>query len=70
MTDIIERISGFDNQFMYEYCDSLRKIVMQTKEVKSGRGKQIVVEQILKYNTDQETIDRINRSCEYYKNQD
>lgn len=70
MTDIIERISGFDNQFMYEYCESLRKIVMQTKEVKSGRGKQIVVEHIPKYNTEQETIDRIIRSCEYYKNED
>lgn len=68
MSEIIDRISGFDNQAMSDYCESLRRVILQTKEVKSGRGKAIVTNQVLKYNTEQETIDKIIRSCEHYKN--
>ena len=68
MSEIIERISGFDNQAMSDYCESLKRVILQTKEVKSGRGKTIVTNNVLKYNTEQETIDKIIRSCEHYKN--
>jgi hypothetical protein len=69
MSEIIERISGFSDQEMYEYCESLRRVILQKKEVKSGRGKSIETKQVLKYDTEQETIDRIVNSCEFYKNQ-
>jgi hypothetical protein len=69
MNEIIERMSGLDDQAMFEYCESLRRVILQTKDVKSGRGKAIETKQILKYDTEQDTIDRIINSCEYYKNQ-
>lgn len=69
MNEIIERMSGLDDQAMFEYCESLRRVILQTKDVKSGRGKAIETKQILKYDTEQYTIDRIINSCEYYKNQ-
>jgi hypothetical protein len=62
-------MSGLDDQAMFEYCESLRRVILQTKDVKSGRGKAIETKQILKYDTEQDTIDRIINSCEYYKNQ-
>ena len=68
MNEIIERLSGLDDQAMFEYCESLRRVVLQTKEVKSGRGKVIETKKVLKYDTEQETIDRIINSCEFYKN--
>jgi hypothetical protein len=69
MNEIIEKMSGLDNQAMFKYCESLRRVILQTKDVKSGRGKTIETKQILKYDTEQDTIDRIINSCEYYKNQ-
>ena len=69
MNEIIERISGFNDQEMYEYCESLRRVILQKKEVKSGRGKAIETKQILKYDSEQDVIERIINSCEFYKNQ-
>ena len=67
MQEIIERISGYDDKSMWEYCETLKKITHQTKEVKSGRGKAIEIREVLKYETNKEVLDRITRSCEYYK---
>lgn len=68
MNEIIKRMSGLDNKSMLEYCESLKRVILQTKEVKSGRGKAIVTNQVLKYDTEKQTLDRIIRSCEHYKN--
>jgi hypothetical protein len=65
---MIERTSGYSNKAMWDYCETLKKIVLQTKIVKSGRGKAIEMHEVLKYNTEQYIIDKIVSSCEYYKN--
>jgi hypothetical protein len=65
---MIERTSGYSNKAMWDYCETLKKIVLQTKIVKSGRGKAIEMHEVLKYNTEQYIIDKIISSCEHYKN--
>ena len=65
--DIIERKLGLNNEAMLEYCNVLRDILMQTKEVKSGRGKSVEFRRVLKYKNDIEALDRIIKSCEHYQ---
>ena len=65
---MIERISAYSNKSMWEYCETLKKVVLQTKTTKSGRGKAVEIREVLKYNTEKEVIDKIVNSCEYYKN--
>jgi SNF2 family DNA or RNA helicase len=65
---MIERTSGYSNKAMLDYCESLKKVVLKTETVKSGRGKAIEIREVLKYNTDPNIIDKIVSSCEYYKN--
>ena len=67
MVDIIERKLGLNNEAMLEYCNILREILTQTKEVKSGRGKSVEFRRVLKYKNDIEALDRIIKSCEHYK---
>ena len=64
---MIERTSGYNNKAMWEYCETLKNVVTQTKEVKSGRGKAVEIRKVLKYNTDMQTIANIIDSAEYYK---
>lgn len=66
--NILERIPGFSNEMMYNQCKLLADIVNKTVEVKQGRGKNIQVKRVLKYNTDPERIAIINNSVEHYKN--
>lgn len=65
---MIERTSGYSNKSMWEYCEILKKVVTQTKEVKVGRGKQVEIIKVAKYETEPHIIDKIVKSCEYYKN--
>ena len=65
---MIERISGYTDKSMWEYCEMLKKIMTQTKTTKSGRGKAIEIREVLKYDEHPHTIERIINSCEYYKN--
>ena len=67
MNNIIERTTGLSNKEMLHYCETLKDIVLQTKELKSGIGKAVNIRKVLKYNTDKETIDKIVNSCEHYK---
>jgi hypothetical protein len=66
--DIIERIAGVSNLYMWKDCELMKKVVLATKEVKEGRGKQSRTIDVLKHKTEKEVIERILRSCEYYKN--
>lgn len=68
MTDILMRSSGYSNEDMWKHCEHLKNVLLQTKEVKVGRGKTTEIIKIPKYNTNQEVIDRIVNSCEHYKN--
>jgi hypothetical protein len=52
---------------MLEYCNTLKGILMQTKEVKSGRGKSVEIRRVLKYKDDIDTLDCIIKSCDHYK---
>jgi hypothetical protein len=65
---MIERTLGYSNKAMWDYCETLKKILLQTKQVKSGRGKAIEIREVLKYDTDPNIIDKVVKSCEYYKN--
>jgi len=65
---MIERISAYSNKAMWDYCEILKRVVTQTKEIKVGRGKQIEILKVPKYNTEKHVVDKIVESCEYYKN--
>ena len=65
---MIERTLGYSNKAMWDYCEMLKKILLQTKQVKSGRGKAIEIREVLKYETEPNIIDKVVKSCEYYKN--
>ena len=65
---MIERTSGYSNKAMWDYCETLKKVVLQTKTTKSGRGNAVEIREVLKYNTEKEIINKIVDSCEHYKN--
>ena len=67
MNSIIPRTTGLSNQDMLNYCDRLKRIVLETREVKVGRGRVIETKQVLKHKTATDVIKRITDSCEYYK---
>jgi hypothetical protein len=66
MTDIITRIPGYSNKGMVKYCDTLKRVMLSTKDVKVGRGKDAKIEQVLKYRSDKPVIDKILNSHEHY----
>tara|TARA_B110000503_G_scaffold6504_1_gene8918 strand:+ start:9734 stop:11185 length:1452 start_codon:yes stop_codon:yes gene_type:complete len=66
--DILERTPGYSNEMMYKQCGILASVVNLTIDIKVGRGKNATIIKRLKHNTPTETIDRINRSVDYYKN--
>lgn len=65
--EIIERNLGFNNLEMWNQCELLKSVVTQTIDVKEGRGKNVKIYKKYKHNTPQDVIDKIIRSCEYYK---
>ena len=68
-TDIIERHSFLSNAEMLKRCEILKSIITKTKQIKVGRGKATEIVEVPKYSTDKQILDRINNSCEYYKQQ-
>ena len=67
MVDILERISGFNNEEMWKQCELLKSVVFQTIDTKVGRGKNATTLKTFKHDTPKEVRDRIANSCEYYK---
>lgn len=65
--EIIDRDPGYNNYEMWERCELLKGVVTKTIESKEGRGKNVMIITKYKYNTPQNVIDKIIRSCEYYK---
>lgn len=65
---MIERLPAYSNKSMWEYCEILKRVVTKTKEVKVGRGKQVEIIKVPKYDTDKHIVNKIVQSCEYYKN--
>lgn len=68
MTEIIERLYGYSNESMREYCERLYSVITAKKEVKKKVGKNIETILVPKYKDDKEIISRVERSIEYYKN--
>jgi hypothetical protein len=56
---IIERIPGLNDYEMWKECEILKKIVLIEPSIKNKKAK---------YQVEKDVIDRITRSCEYYKN--
>ena len=51
MSDIIERIPGYTDDMMLEWCMHLHRIVSATKTVTVGRGRNIERRAVPKHNT-------------------
>jgi hypothetical protein len=68
ITDVLPRTLGYTNLAMWNQCETLKSVVSQSKDVTIGRGKAVEILKVPKFRTEKETIDKINKSCEYYKN--
>ena len=66
MTNIVERIPGYDNKSMLEYCDTLKSILTKTKDFKTGRGKSVTTIKVPKYRIDEDVLEKLNNSLAYY----
>jgi len=67
--EIIPRRHAYSNEMMWHDCELMKKVVNQTIEQNEGRGKSTVTVLIPKHKVDKPTIDRLDKSCEYYKEQ-
>ena len=67
MNEIVERTPGISDYGMYKFCETLCKVMSQTKEVKIGRGKTIEIRHEYKYKDAPEVLPRLERSRDYYK---
>jgi hypothetical protein len=67
MNEIVERTPGTSDYGMYKFCETLCKVMSQTKEVKIGRGKTIEIRHEYKYKDAPEVLPRLERSRDYYK---
>lgn len=66
--DIIPRTPYYSNKSMYEQMELLKRVVLAKKTIKERIGRKYVEREVLKFKTDQDVIDRIVRSSDYYKN--
>lgn len=66
MNDIISRGLGMSYDDMIEYCNTLKNVWSQKREVKVGRGKDIEVSYVYKYEKAEENLERIERSIAHY----
>ena len=67
--DIFELEVGQTNATMFAKCELLKGVVLRSRQVSEGRGKNARLVNVLVHKTDKATIDRIVNSCEYYKAQ-
>jgi len=67
MNKLIDRIAGYSNSDMLNYCETLKNIILTTKDVKVGRGKTVETVKVSKYRNDPDVVKKIIDSCEYYK---
>ena len=67
MKKIVERISGYSNEAMLHYCETLKSILTQTYDTKVGRGKKVEIIKVPKHKVDQDVLDKVLMSCEHYK---
>lgn len=68
MTDVIERLYGHSNDNMREYCERLYRVITSKKEIKKKVGRNVELLQVDKYQNDKHIVEKIERSIDYYKN--
>lgn len=67
MDGVIERVPCYTNKQMWERCESMRSVMMQKTELVSGRGRNLDKIIVPKYRIDKLTLEKVLKSCEYYK---
>jgi hypothetical protein len=60
---------SYSTEMMYKNMCTIQSVVKMTKTVKSGRGRNIVRREVPKHKVLKETVNIIDRSVEYYKEQ-
>jgi len=55
---MIERLPAYSNKAMWEYCEILKRVITQSKDVKVGRGKQVEIIKVPKYSTEKHVVER------------
>jgi hypothetical protein len=65
--DVFERVAGRTNQEMIDSCQLKLDVLLQHEEVVVGRGKGRHTIKKHKFRIDEDVIERIKRSIEYYK---
>lgn len=64
---IFERKPFYSNEMMFKDCERLLKVINEQEEIKTGRGKNIVITYRYKNNTPADIRKRIEDSYEHYK---
>lgn len=64
---MVERKPSYSDYSMWKYCEQLCRVMGQTKEVKTGRGKSIETSYVYKYRDASTILPDLQRSKEYYK---
>ena len=67
MVDIFERKPFYSNEMMLRDCEILLKIINEQEEIKTGRGRNIVITKRYKKKTEPDVRKRIEDSYEHYK---
>lgn len=67
--DIVERTPGYTNQMMIDDCERMLRVLQKTKKIYTGRGRNRVEIEAPFYRDVGETIKRIKRSIDYYKDE-
>ena len=68
MTDIVPRIPKYSNKGMLHYCETLKSILTESYDTKVGRGKSVKIIKTPRHKVDQYVLNKVLRSCDYYKN--
>jgi len=64
---IVQRVPGYSDEMMIEDCKCMLRVLTQTKEMKIGRGRASTTIRVPKYRVDDEVIQKIKNSIEYYE---
>lgn len=64
---VVERISGYTDQMMYDRCQRMYAVCSKQKEVVVGRGKNAVKKKVLQYRNIEPILEALEKSMEFYK---
>lgn len=64
---IVQRVLGYSDEMMLEDCKRMLVVLTQTKDVKIGRGRASTTIKTPKYRVDEDIIQKIKNSIEYYE---